>query len=84
MSRLVVRNAFARHSIRSERIHGTGQTCAECGQIRLSRKGSAWLYQFNMDDDSGPRHSGPIGNGKLFCSRNCAEGYLGQPFDEVR
>lgn len=40
------------------------------------------LYRFHVDDDSGTRHSGAIANGKLFCSRSCAESYIGHPFDE--
>ncbi len=91
--RSVVRNSFARHSIQSERVYvnGTDTTCTECGSVRqLQRRPSmraypplAYLLRFHIDDDQGPRTSGPIANGKLFCSRGCAESYIGVPFDEV-
>ncbi len=29
------------------------------------------------------RNSGPLADGRLFCSRACAEAYLGRPFDET-
>ena len=69
------------------------RTCAECGGFRARYPKSlgahtvpvrAWLYRFHVDDDSGARHSGPIAGGKLFCSRSCAEGYIGRAFDECR
>lgn len=88
--RSVVRNSFARQSIRSERVRVDGRTCAECGSVRYGpddERGFAryrWLYRFHVDDDSGPRHSGPIADGRLFCSRECAETYIGRPFDETR
>lgn len=91
--RTVVRNSFARQSIRSERVtvdHAT--CCTECGQQRYKphsyldphdpRARRPWLYRFHVDDDQGSRHSGPIAGGKLFCSRGCAEAYLGQDFAE--
>lgn len=84
--RSVVRNSFARHSILAERQHvGVTSGCTECGQSRQSH-GSAphWLYRFHIDDDQGSRHSGPIADGKLFCSRNCAESYIGHSFDETK
>lgn len=86
----VTRNPFARFTIRSERVPTTantdgtriGQTCTECGSQRLQRQGTrAYLLRFHVDDDQGPRHSGPIANGKLFCSRACCEQYTGQRFD---
>lgn len=91
--RTVVRNSFARQSIRSERIRITlpHAGCTECGAVRQEVKRyldphdprvRSWLYRFHVDDDSGPRHSGPIAGGRLFCSRECAETFVGQPFDE--
>lgn len=92
--RLVVRNSFARESIRSERVRvpvragqmiALGSTCTECGSQRFyMRNGStsgAWLYRFYVDRDY---RSGPIVDGKLFCSRSCAESYLGRSFDETK
>ena len=80
--RTVIRNSFARHSIRSERVPVTHGTCHYCGSVRET-KGRRWLYRFHVDDDSGSRHSGPIANGKLFCSRDCCESYTGRNFDET-
>lgn len=82
--RTVVRNSFARHSILAERVRAHGSTCTECGQVRGQHVRTAWLYRFHVDDDQGSRHSGPIADGKLFCSRGCAESYTGQNFDESR
>lgn len=89
--RTVVRNSFARQTIVAERVQVliNGQTCAECGGAREYRDqrrrpaGWRWLYRFHVDDDQGPRQSGPIAQGKLFCSRECCETYTGQPFDET-
>lgn len=93
MPRTVVRNSFARQSIVAERVQVliNGQTCAECGGQREYRypskaprvAGWRWLYRFSVDDDQGPRQSGPIAGGKLFCSRECCETYTGQKFDET-
>ncbi len=87
--RTVTRNSFARQTITAERVHVVAATCRECGQQRgdvspccLERR--PWLYRFHVDDDQGSRHSGPLANGLLFCSRGCAETYLGQSFDETR
>lgn len=97
--RTVVRNSFARQTIRAERVQvglvapgGTPtRTCTECGGFRASyprtigahsRPVRGWLYRFHVEDDQGPRHSGPIADGKLFCSRGCCEAYTGQNFDE--
>ena len=92
--RTVVRNSVARQSIRAERVRAHGTTCAECGSVRQGRRqhdpqdttrvsvGASWLYRFHVDDDQGSRQSGPIAGGKLFCSRGCAEAYIGQPFAE--
>jgi hypothetical protein len=96
--RTVCRNSFARHSIEAERVrvvqrvtlgNGTAQSggpgCAECGQQRIPPDGyGAWLYRFHVVDDQGPRHSGPIAGGKLFCSRECCEAYASTRFDELR
>ncbi len=92
--RSVVRNSFARHSILSERVYlnaGDG-TCTECGSVRqLQRRPSmraypplAYLLRFHVDDDQGSRTSGPIADGKLFCSRGCCESYIGRPLDETK
>lgn len=80
--RHVVRNSFARQSILSERIRVSSQTCSWCGSQRHAAAGP-WLSRFHVSDDSGSRHSGPVGNGRLFCSRDCAEAYIGRPFDET-
>ena len=94
--RTVVRDSFARHTIRAERVPTPyGETCTFCGTVRYGRpttEGPAasaahprprpWLYRFHVDDDSGARCSGPILGGRLFCSRDCAEVYSGQPFNE--
>ena len=65
------------------------RTCTECGGFRAryprtlgahTRPVFAWLYRFHVDNDQGPRQSGPLADGKLFCSRVCAESYTGQPF----
>ena len=96
MMRTVVRNSFARQTIRSERVRVTfragqqidhGSTCEWCGSQRFTtnREGStsgAWLYRFHVDDDQGSRHSGPIAGGKLFCSRSRAETYTGSSFSD--
>jgi hypothetical protein len=87
--RTVVRNSFARHTVMSEQIHTTHETCAECGQVRYRRSAHGllkpYLYRFHVDDDQGgSRRSGPVGNGKMFCCRSCAEAYIGQPFDETQ
>jgi hypothetical protein len=85
--RTVVRNSFARHTIRAERVTVNGQgdeSCHECGSVRMLPSGRKWLYRFHVDDDSGPRHSGPISDGRLFCSRSCAEAYTGRSFDETK
>lgn len=85
--RTVVRNSFARHTIRAERVPTRyGESCQECGTVRWGRPASQsapWLYHFHVDNDSGSRHSGPLANGKLFCSRDCAEIYVGYRFDET-
>ncbi len=84
--RTVVRNSFARQTILAERVsypmYPPSGTCAECGNVRQARNGRGWLYRLHVDDDSGRRHSGPIAEGRLFCSRPCAEQYLGGAFDE--
>ena len=90
--RTVVRNSFARQTIRAERVTvASANSCAECGDRRIGRTrrradGTAhvteWLYRFHVDDDQGSRHSGPIAGGKLFCSRGCCEAYTGQDFAE--
>jgi len=88
--RTIIRNSFARQSILSERVRTNAtyppvqKDCTECGNVRRTPKGETWLYRFHVDDDQGSRHSGPIAGGKLFCSRNCAESYTGQSFDETR
>jgi len=88
--RTVVRNSFARHTIKSERVRvDMHTTCTECGSVRTSqrvpdRPAVLWLLRFHVDDDQGSRSSGPIAGGKLFCSRSCAEGYTGRSFDETR
>ena len=84
--RTVCRNSFARHTITAERVAVTEQgpgsgDCENCGSVR-GKPGRLFLYRFHVDDDSGPRHSGPLADGKLFCSRSCAEAYIGRPFDE--
>ena len=81
-----MRNSFARQTIRAERVR-TDTTCEWCGSQRIPHRNPAclpasWLYCFHVDDDSGSCHSGPIANGKLFCCRDCAESYIGHPFDE--
>lgn len=89
--RTVVRNSFARQSIRAERVPVTAtchdtradvRTCEWCGQQRITA-GHSWLYRFHVDDDGGPRRSGPLADGKLFCSRGCCEAYTGQNFNET-
>lgn len=107
--RTVVRNSFARQTIKAERVRARsryvnvdGSTamvktegCTECGSVRGGiaggmtpdgpiADGAYWLYRFHVDDDQGPRQSGPIADGKLFCSRQCAEQYTGRNFDEGR
>ncbi len=88
--RSVVRNSFARHSILSERVHvDQHTTCTECGSVRSTqrvpdRPARLWLLRFHVDDDQGSRTSGPIADGKLFCSRGCAESYIDRPFDETK
>jgi hypothetical protein len=84
MSRYVVRNSYARHTVRSERITITRATCDYCGSVRHTKIGRPYLYRFLVDDDSGSRQSGPIAGGRLFCSRSCAESYTGRSFDETR
>jgi hypothetical protein len=83
--RTVVRNSFARQTILSERVPVSSLSggCTECGGQR-GPEDRPWLYRFVVEDDQGARHSGPIANGRLFCSRACAEMYLGQSFDECR
>lgn len=86
--RTVVRDSFARHTIRAERIYvthspGFHKHCDNCGGTRETKRGRLWLYRFHVDDDQGARNSGPIANGKLFCSRECCESYTGRPFDET-
>lgn len=86
--RTVIRNSFARHSVTAERVP-TDATCAWCGSQRIPHRHPAatpraWLYRFHVDDDSGPRNSGPIAGGRLFCSRGCAEAYTDRPFDETK
>lgn len=91
--RTVVRNSFARHTIKSEYVPvNAGTTCTECGSVREKKRKPhmvsygpiLYLYRFHVDDDQGARTSGPIIGGKLFCSRSCAESYSGQSFDETR
>jgi hypothetical protein len=87
--RAVVRNSVARQTIQAERVRvipAGSETCTWCGNVRERRHSGdrQWLYRFHVDDDSGSRHSGPIADGRLFCSRDCAESYTGQPFDEMR
>jgi hypothetical protein len=86
--RSVVRNSFARHSIMAEVVRVTISTCDWCGGRRERRRGGQvtghWLYRFHVDDDQGKRQSGPIAGGRLFCSRECCETYVGQPFDETK
>lgn len=100
--RTIVRNSFARHTIRAERVRvgivppaGTpvsGRTCHNCGGFRANYPKTlgahtvpvhAWLYRFYVEDDQGSRHSGPIADGKLFCTRDCCESYIGHGFDET-
>ncbi len=84
--RTVVRNSFARQTILAERVsypmYPPSGRCAWCGNVRQTTAGDGWLYRFHVDDDSGRRHSGPIADGRLFCSRQCAETYIGRRFDE--
>jgi hypothetical protein len=86
--RTVVRNSFARHTITAERVPTpNGESCSDCGTVRWGRPTSQtapWLYRFHVADDQGSRQSGPIAGGKLFCSRSCAESYIGRSFDETR
>lgn len=87
--RTVVRNSFARQSIRAERVHVSAGTCTNCGSVRrhVTKSGAysfPWLYRFHVDDDQGARQSGPIADGKLFCDRACAESYIGRSFDETK
>lgn len=77
--RTIYRNPFARHTISSERVPARGRTCTECGNVRHSRAGD-FLYRFVVEPDSG-RTSYAAG-GKLFCSRGCAETYIGHSFKE--
>jgi hypothetical protein len=81
--RYVVRNSFARNTIRSERISEQNATCSWCGGKRVTGL-HEWLYRFHVDDDSGSRHSGLIAEGKLFCSRGCCEAYIGHNLDETK
>ena len=81
--RTVVRNNFARHTIRAERVPVDRETCTWCGQQRYRVSGHGWLYRYHADDDGGSRHSGPLAGGRLFCCRGCAESYLDAPFDET-
>lgn len=83
--RTVCRNSFARQSIMAERVTSDSHRgCHECSSARLTKTGRTWLYRFHVDDDQGPRHSGPIAGGKLFCSRGCAESYTGRNFNETK
>lgn len=69
-------------TIRAERVHvvvATGlswqwsRTCTWChGQRYVRGRTRTWLYRFH---DSGARCSGPIADGKLFCSRDCLKAY---------
>lgn len=84
--RTVVRNSFARETIQSARIHVVNATCHNCGSQRHTvRKGKTytWLLRFHVDGESS-RSSGPIADGKLFCSRSCVESYIGRNLDESR
>lgn len=96
--RTVVRNSFARQTIRAERVQVARETCAECGSQRSTARAygpadpvtggryarvRTWLYRFHVDDDQGSRQSGPIAGGKLFCSRGCCESYTGRALDET-
>ena len=80
--RQVVRNSFARETVYAERVTASAGACVECGQRRYTRSGKGWLYRFLVQSDGG--RSGYAANGNVFCSRSCAETYIGQSFDETR
>ena len=84
--RTIVRNSFAHETIESERVH-TPLSCTWCGQHRVTAgrgaRGRTYLLRFHVSGDSA-RTSGPIIGGKLFCSRECGESYLGRSFDETK
>jgi hypothetical protein len=73
MARLVSRDPFARGELHAERVHHPGQTCAFCGQVRTTRNGRPWLYQFSWQSDGGRSAA----DSKLFCSRTCRQSYFG-------
>ena len=73
MSRLVYRDPFARGELHAKRIHHPDKDCYICGDVRRTKAGVPWLYQFWWESD-GISFSGRTRIDQfLYCSRECRD-----------
>jgi hypothetical protein len=66
----VSRDPFARTELHRERVLGAGN-CSWCGQIRRTKGGTKYLYQYRTESDGGRKSE----HGGLFCSKPCHDDY---------
>lgn len=68
----ISRNLFAREELHKEVVY-TSCTCKWCGQIKTTKKGKSFLYQYNIQPDSIRNIVNNIEG--LFCSISCMKTY---------
>lgn len=70
---LVSRNPFARHELHRRNVPVVSQACSWCGNVRKTKAGKFYLYQFRCETDDGRTYEGS----QLFCSKSCHDVYHG-------
>jgi hypothetical protein len=74
MSRLVYRDPFARGELHAKRIHHPDKDCYICGDVRRTKAGVPWLYQFWWEwDGISANASREHIDQFLYCSRECRD-----------
>lgn len=70
--RQISRDSFARlDAIRQNVWVNSHKTCDNCGQVRLTKTGKRYLYQYGVWYDGGRKDWGT----RLFCSKQCRDDY---------
>jgi len=48
----ISRDSFARASLYRKRVYTIGETCTECGQVKKTKNGKNFLFQYAWISDS--------------------------------
>jgi endogenous inhibitor of DNA gyrase (YacG/DUF329 family) len=81
--RTVIDNTWMQYTVYAVQLTiSTSYGCARCGTPGAMAERR--LYRFYFRDHTDPDHKATkwLADGHLFCSRRCAEIYIGQSFDE--